>query len=161
MRIKIALKVNGQEKSLEVDANRTLLEVLREDFGYHGAREACGAGVCGACTVLLNGKPVSSCLMLAWMADGGEIETIEGLAQGGKLHPIQQAFVEEGAFQCGFCTPGMILAAKSLLDQSPEATEEQIKDYMEGNLCRCGSYPKVIKAVKSVQAKMGGGQGAH
>ena len=149
----IQIRLNGEERVLNVQTHDTLLEVLRRDLHLHGTRETCGIGICGACTVLVDGKPLSACLLLAVQVDGGEIQTIEGLSnsqtgQAGELHPIQEAFLDHNAFQCSYCTPGMILTAKALLDEIPQPTREQIKDYMAGNLCRCGSYLKVIEAVQ-------------
>lgn len=144
----IALQVNGNEYELAVHANRTLLEVLREDLRLTGTKEGCDDGVCGACTVLLEGVPIRSCLCLAVEAKGKAITTIEGLAEGNQLHPIQQAFVDHGAIQCGYCTPGMILTAKALLDQNPAPTEEDIKRAISGNFCRCTGYNKIVTAIQ-------------
>ena len=149
----ISMRVNGRERKMLVEDRTTLVEVLRRDLHLTGSRESCGTGVCGACTVLLNGKPVSSCMTLAIFADDADILTIEGLAHDGALHPVQQAFIDQGSAQCGFCTPGMILTAVSLLDENPAPSEQEIRDYMAGNLCRCGSYPRVIKAIQSVTGK--------
>jgi len=146
----LELKVNGEDYTIQVEPHRTLLEVIREDLELTGTKLGCGGGECGACTVLLDGKAVKSCLMLALDAKGKEIWTIEGLAKGGKLHPLQRAFVEYGAIQCGFCTPGMIMAAKALLDSNPFLTEQEIKDALAGNLCRCTGYVKILEAVSSV-----------
>ncbi len=147
MKWKIELTVNGEPYELAVEPWRTLLEVIREDIGLTGAKEACSTGECGNCMVILDGKPVNSCLVLAVDASGKEVLTIEGLAEGDKLHPIQKAFVEHGAIQCGFCTPGMILAAKTLLDNNPEPTEPEVKEAISGNLCRCTGYVKIIEAI--------------
>ena len=147
MKWKIELTVNGEPYELAVEPWRTLLEVIREDIGLTGAKEACSTGECGNCMVILDGKPVNSCLVLAVDASGKEVLTIEGLAEGGKLHPIQKAFVDYGAIQCGFCTPGMILAAKTLLDNNPEPTEPEVKEAISGNLCRCTGYVKIIEAI--------------
>ena len=147
MKWKIELTVNGEPYELAVEPWRTLLEVIREDIGLTGAKEACSTGECGNCMVILDGKPVNSCLVLAVDASGKEVLTIEGLAEGGKLHPIQKAFVDYGAIQCGFCTPGMILAAKALLDNNPEPTEPEVKEAISGNLCRCTGYVKIIEAI--------------
>jgi len=144
----INLNVNGTEYELAVAPNRTLTRALRDDLGLFGTKEGCGVGDCGACTVIMDGKPVNSCLVLAVQADGSEITTIEGVAGAEGLHPVQQAFVELGAIQCGFCTPGMILSAKSLLDARPEPTEREIREALSGNLCRCTGYQKIVEAVQ-------------
>jgi carbon-monoxide dehydrogenase small subunit len=149
----LELKVNGEDYTLEVEPHRMLLEVIRDDLGLTGTKLGCGGGECGACTVILDGKAVKSCLMLALDAEGKEIWTIEGLAKGGELHPLQQAFVERGAIQCGFCTPGMIMASKALLDENPRPTEQDIKDALAGNLCRCTGYVKILEAVSSVAGR--------
>ena len=149
---KVTLRVNGEVYDLLTYPHRTLLEVLREDLHLTGAKESCGEGACGTCTVLLDGFPVRSCLFLAVEAEGREITTIEGLAAGGKLHPLQEAFVEHHAIQCGFCTPGMILTAKALLDAVPEPTEEEIRRALSGNICRCTGYAKIVDAVKAASA---------
>jgi len=143
----IELKVNGEFYETAVDPHRTLLEVLRENLGLTGAKEGCDLGACGACTVLIDGKAVLSCLTLAVDSQKKEITTIEGLAKEGKLHPLQQNFVNHGAIQCGFCTPGMILSAKAMLDKSPKPTEEEVKRGISGNLCRCTGYTKIIEAI--------------
>jgi aerobic carbon-monoxide dehydrogenase small subunit len=153
----ITLTVNGQEVELATYPNRTLLEVLREDLSLKGAKEACEDGVCGACTVLLDGKPVRSCLLLAVEAQGEEITTIEGLSNGEKMHPIQQAFLDHGAVQCGYCTPGMVLTAKALLDRNPKPSEGEILTAISGNLCRCTGYNKIVKAISSVKPDPEGG----
>lgn len=142
----IELKVNGESYDVAVEPRRTLLEVLREQLGLTGTKEACDAGDCGACTVLLDGKPVPSCLVLAVDAQGKDILTIEGMASGSELHPIQKAFVDYGAIQCGFCSPGMILTVKALLDRNPNPTEEEVREAISGNLCRCTGYVKIIEA---------------
>jgi carbon-monoxide dehydrogenase small subunit len=152
----IKLTVNKQPYRLAVPPQRTLLEVIREDLGLTGTKEGCGLGDCGACTVLMDGQTVNSCLVLAAEADGREITTVEGLAEGGRLHPIQQAFVDHGGLQCGFCTPGMILSAKALLDKNPHPTEEEIKQGISGNLCRCTGYTKIIESIKAAAENMGG-----
>jgi carbon-monoxide dehydrogenase small subunit len=143
----IQLNVNGEPHDLEVRPNRLLLETLREDLGLTGSKEGCSVGVCGACTVLVDGQMVSSCLMLTVQADGAEITTIEGLAKDGELDPLQTAFIEYGGFQCGICTPGQIIAARALLDEIPRPTEEQVKEWMMGNLCRCTGYYKIIESI--------------
>jgi carbon-monoxide dehydrogenase small subunit len=152
----IHLTVNNQPYRLSVLPWRTLLEVIREDLGLTGTKEGCGLGECGACTVLMDGRAVNSCLVLAAEADGKKITTIEGLADGDKLHPIQQAFVDHGGLQCGFCTPGMIMSAKALLDKNSTPTEEEIKQGIAGNLCRCTGYTKIIESIKAAAENMGG-----
>jgi len=151
MRRELHITVNGDEYHLLVDTQRTLLDVIRDEIGLTGTKNGCGQGECGACTVLLDGEPVNSCLVLALEADGHEIVTIEGLADGGVLHPVQQAFVDAGAIQCGFCTPGMVLSAKALLDRNPDPSREEILDGLKGNLCRCTGYVKIIDAVEAAQ----------
>ncbi len=143
----IKLILNGKSISREVEDNRLLIEFLREDLKLTGTKESCGVGVCGACTVLLDGKPISSCLALAVHADGCTITTIEGIAGGDRLHPLQQAFLTHGGFQCGICTPGQILAAKALLDTNPHPTRAEIQHWMMGNLCRCTGYYKIIESI--------------
>jgi carbon-monoxide dehydrogenase small subunit len=144
------MTVNGNEIDVAVTPNTTLLEVLRDDLGFTGVKEGCSEGVCGACTVLMDGAPIRSCLTLALEAEGASITTIEGLASHGQLHPVQQAFVDQGAVQCGFCTPGMILSSKALLDRSPHPTDDDIKTALAGNFCRCTGYKKILDAVRSV-----------
>jgi carbon-monoxide dehydrogenase small subunit len=144
---RIQITVNEEEYDLLVHPNKTLLDLLRYDLGLTGTKEGCDEGDCGACTVIVNGKVVTACLVLAVEADGATITTIEGLHKGDALHPIQQAFVDSGAVQCGFCTPGMILTTKALLDEKPNPSEEDIKHYLEGNLCRCTGYTKILDAV--------------
>ncbi|MDP2645590.1 MAG: (2Fe-2S)-binding protein [Desulfobacterales bacterium] len=150
MEISIELKINGRIHQLHAAANRTLLEVLRETVGLTGTKKGCGTGECGACTVLLDGVPVNSCLVLALDARGKEITTIEGLAVNGVLHPLQKAFAEHGATQCGFCTPGMILSGKALLDRNPKPTEMEVRQVLSGNLCRCTGYLKPVEAILAV-----------
>lgn len=152
----IELVVNGQLHKLSVQPRQTLLEVVRKELKLTGTKEYCGVGICGACTVLVEQKAVSSCLMLAVQVAGRSILTIEGLAQGGKLHPIQRAFIERFGFQCGYCTPGMILMAKALLDEIPHPTEAQIRAYMGSNICRCTGYQKILESVQAAQALSGG-----
>jgi len=144
----IAMTVNGRSVELAVAPHCTLLDVLREQLGLRGTVEGCGVGVCGSCTVLVDGRPVSSCLTLATNAEGHSITTIEGLMVDGELSPVQQAFLDEQAFQCGFCTPGMIMAVEGLLRENGNPTETEIRDYLSGNLCRCGTYSAVIAAVR-------------
>ena len=150
MKQAIELNINGDIHEVLVAPNNTLLEVLRDKLGLMGTKRGCDLGACGACTVLINGEAFLSCVMLAVDAGGKEIMTIEGLAEGGDLHPLQNAFVEKGGLQCGFCTPGMILTAKAILDEEEHPTEEVIKKKMAGNLCRCTGYKKIVEAVKSV-----------
>jgi len=145
--------VNGREIETSVKANQTLLEWLRDDLRLRGSREGCGVGVCGSCTVLVDGRPVSSCLMLATNAEGKEIQTIEGLAKGDELDPVQQAFLDQQAFQCGYCTSGMIMATKALLSSNPTPSEEEVRDYLSGNICRCGTYQEVMAAIKTLAEK--------
>jgi aerobic-type carbon monoxide dehydrogenase small subunit (CoxS/CutS family) len=147
MKHEVELTVNGRQHRLVLESEQTLLEVIRDDLKLFGARESCGMSLCGACTVLVDGMPVSSCTYLAARAHGREITTIEGLAPPGGLHPVQEAFLDHWAFQCSYCTPGMILTAIALLAENPAPTVEEIKEYMAGNLCRCGSYPEIIEAV--------------
>ena len=143
----IELRINNDSYDLAVEPQRTLLEVLREDLGLTGAKEACGTGECGACTVLIDGQPILSCLTLAIEVQGKEIMTIEGLMGGGNLHPLQKAFIQYGAIQCGYCTSGMILNAKSILDENPKPSREEILKGLEGNLCRCTGYNKIVEAI--------------
>jgi aerobic-type carbon monoxide dehydrogenase small subunit (CoxS/CutS family) len=150
----IHLKVNGRDVTCETDPDTRLLDLLREGLHLAGTKEGCGEGECGACTVLLDGAPVNSCLVLAPQVDGKEVLTIEGLARGDRLHPIQQAFVEFGAVQCGFCTPGFILSTYALLSETSDPTDEQILTALEGNLCRCTGYGKIIEAVRQAAARM-------
>lgn len=154
-KVNITLHINGDKYSAAVEPWRTLAEVLREDLNLIGTKIGCETGDCGACTVLINGQSVTSCLSLAVESDGKEITTIEGLStQGDTLHPIQEAFIEQGAIQCGYCTPGMILSAKYLLDRVPEPTESQIRQALSGNLCRCTGYHLIVKAVMSASEKI-------
>jgi carbon-monoxide dehydrogenase small subunit len=154
----IALQVNGNEYEIAVHANRTLLEVLREDLRLTGTKEGCDDGVCGTCTVLLDGVPIRSCLCLALEAQGKVITTIEGLAEGDQLHPLQRAFVDHGAIQCGYCSPGMILTAKALLDGNPVPTDQDIKLAISGNFCRCTGYNKIVTAIKMAGPNASGGK---
>lgn len=146
----LQLKVNGQIYDLLVDSHWTLLEALRGQLGLTGCKEGCSLGDCGCCTVLLDGMPFLSCLVLAVEARGRDVLTIEGLAQNGRLHPLQEAFVQHGAVQCGFCTPGMILSAKALLDRNPRPAEAEVREAIAGNLCRCTGYAKVVEAILAV-----------
>jgi aerobic-type carbon monoxide dehydrogenase small subunit (CoxS/CutS family) len=147
----IKLNVNGKEHVLEVTPDRRLLDVLREDLGLLSVREGCGIGLCGTCTVLVDGKAISGCLMLATQAQGKEITTIEGISKNGKLHPVQEAFVEHSAFQCAYCTPGFILSTIALLNEIPNPDEDTIREYLAGNICRCGSYLNILEAVKGLK----------
>jgi len=148
--MRITLNVNGEDYEVDVQPHWTLLHVLRNELGLTGAKLGCGNGECGACTVIMDGKAVPSCLVPAARAEGSEITTIEGLRDGGVLHPLQEAFIEHGAVQCGFCSPGMILTAKSLLDVNPRPTEEEVREALLSNLCRCTGYTKIVEAVLSV-----------
>jgi carbon-monoxide dehydrogenase small subunit len=143
----IVLKVNGIDYRLSIEPRRTLLEVLREHLGLTGTKKSCNEGNCGACTVLMDGRPVASCLVLAVDAQGKEILTIEGLSEGEKLHPIQEAFLKHGAIQCGFCTPGMVMSAKAFLDENPEPTTTEIRKAISGNLCRCTGYQHIVDSI--------------
>ena len=153
MKQPVRLTVNGEKFELFVEPKKTLLDLLREDLELTGTKRGCDNGECGACTVLLNGRPVNACLVLAVEADGQDVLTIEGLADGIHLHPLQEAFVQHGAVQCGYCSPGMILTAKALLDENPRPTAMEVRKAIAGNLCRCGTYNKVVKAVLSVASK--------
>ncbi|HHS98503.1 MAG TPA: (2Fe-2S)-binding protein [Chloroflexi bacterium] len=153
-RCEITLKVNGETHRLWVAPNELLLNVLRERLHLTGSKYGCGIGECGACTVMIDGKLALSCLVLAVSADGSEVLTVEGLAQpDGQLDPLQEAFIEHGAFQCGFCTPGMLITAKSLLKEVPKPTEQDVRDYLKGNLCRCTGYASIVRAVLDCAAK--------
>ena len=153
MKKDIMLKINGEELEVTVEPRQTLLDVLRNNLGLTGTKEGCGNGNCGTCTVLIDGKAVSACLIFAVETEGHEIMTIEGLAQPGKIHPVQKAFIEEGAIQCGFCSPGMILTAKAFLDTNPHPTEAEARQAIAGNLCRCTGYDKIVRAILKVGAK--------
>ena len=145
--------LNGAPVSTDVRAYETLVDVLFDRFDLKGARESCGQGLCGCCTVYIDSVPVSGCLYPAAFADGAQVETVEGLANGAALDPVQEAFIEAGAFQCGFCTPGFIMMVRKLLDESPDPTDEEIRHYLVGNLCRCSAYPEIIDAVRIAAAK--------
>jgi len=151
----VTLRINGEAHVFNhVPVSKTLVQLLRDDAGLMGTKEGCGEGDCGTCTVLLDGEPVNSCLVLAAEADGKEVLTVEGLSREWDLHPLQQAFVEEGAVQCGYCIPGMLLAAKALLDENPSPTEVEIRGAIAGNLCRCTGYVRIVQAIQSAVAKM-------
>jgi carbon-monoxide dehydrogenase small subunit len=152
-RVPIALRVNGRAVELEVRADARLLDVLRDDLRLTGAKEGCGKGECGACTVLVDGRAVDSCLMMAWQADGCAVETIEGLASGPELHPLQEAFVEHGGVQCGICIPGMVLAGEALLLQTLTPTRAEIRTALAGNLCRCTGYQQIVDAIEATAAQ--------
>jgi len=148
------MRVNGKDYEVEVPTYRLLIDCLRYDLGLTGTKEGCSVGVCGACTVLMDGQMISSCLALAVFADGKEITTVEGLAEGERLHPVQQSFIDYGGFQCGICTPGMVVAAKALLDVNLNPTEEEIKEWMMGNLCRCTGYYKIVESIQHAAEMM-------
>ena len=152
----VKLKVNGMDREAQAPASRLLLDFLRNDLGLTGSKEGCGVGVCGACSVLIDGELYASCITLAAAIEGAEVTTVEGIAEGGRLHPVQQAFIDYGGFQCGICTPGQIVAAKALLDANPNPTEDDIRSWMMGNLCRCTGYYGIINSVAAA-ARNGGG----
>jgi carbon-monoxide dehydrogenase small subunit len=154
----IRVAINGEAYSISVPPNETFLDLLRYRLGLIGTKKGCDTGDCGACTVILNGKAVNSCLVLAAETNGATVTTIEGISAGGKLHPLQQAFIDHGAVQCGFCTPGMIMAAKFLLDEEPNPTEEDIRSALGGNLCRCTGYISIMKAVAAAGKALRGGK---
>jgi len=149
----ISFTLNGRPVMAEVKPHHNVVEMLQTQFALFGARESCGQGLCGCCTVLVDGKPVSGCLTLAVFLDGADLVTVEHLDAPSKLDPVQQAFIECGAFQCGYCTPGFVLMAKALLGQYPDPDDEQIRDYLSGNLCRCAAYPEIVNAVKMAARK--------
>ena len=151
--LKINLSVNGKNHSVEVPVYRTLVDLLRYDLDLTGTKETCGVGVCGACTIIMNGEMIASCITLAVKADGSDIQTIEGVAQSNQLHPIQTAFINHGGFQCGACTPGQIIAAKALLDVNPQPNQEEIRDWMMGNLCRCTGYYQIVEAITEAMSE--------
>jgi xanthine dehydrogenase YagT iron-sulfur-binding subunit len=146
--VSVTLRVNGERRSLEIDARTTVLDALREHLGLTGSKKGCDHGQCGACTVLIEGRRVLSCLTLALVVDEREITTIEGLAQNGKLHPMQQAFIDQDAFQCGYCTPGQIMSAVACVNEGHAGNDDDIREYMSGNICRCAAYPNIVAAVK-------------
>jgi len=153
--MKVTFFLNGVERTVETEPNRTLLDLLRTDFGLTGTKYGCGTGQCGTCTVMINSRAKNACLTLVGQVEGSRIVTVEGLAEAGRLHPLQQAFIEENALQCGYCTPGMLMSAKALLDQNPVPSEDEIKVAIAGNLCRCTGYSQIITAVKKATKKMG------
>lgn len=161
MKHRVRVTVNEDQCEVWVEATQTLLDLLREDLDLTGAKRGCDHGECGACTVLLDGRPVNACLVLAVEAEGKEVLTIEGLASGATLHPLQQAFVEHGAVQCGFCSPGMVLATKALLDGNADPSAFEIKNAIAGNLCRCGAYQRIVEAVRSVARRQGEEKGSR
>ncbi|HEY8490434.1 MAG TPA: (2Fe-2S)-binding protein [Dehalococcoidia bacterium] len=149
----ITFRINGERQEVATEPNRTLLELVRDDLRLTGAKEGCGTGDCGACSMIVDGRLVTSCLMLAPEADGAEILTIEGLAEDGRLHPLQEAFIQHGALQCGFCIPGMLMAAKAVLDANPRPSRAEIRRGLAGNLCRCTGYRRIVDAVAAVAAR--------
>ncbi len=154
MKKKIRITLNGKKTDLEVPTHRLLLDLLRDEIGLTGTKEGCGTGDCGACTVLLNGKAVNSCLIFSGELDGADVVTIEGLKIGPELHPVQQAFIQDGGVQCGYCTSGMLMMSKALLDENPDPSEEEIRFAISGNLCRCTGYAKIVKAVQDAAAEL-------
>src|SRR6266403_304349 len=152
----LRLRINGEIKEVATEINKTLLEVLREDLNLTGTKHGCELGECGTCTVLVDGRPILSCLMLGLDAEGRAVETVEGMAQGGRLHPLQITFADTGAAQCGYCTPGFLLAARELIDKSPSPTRDEIREALSGNLCRCTGYIKIYEAVELAAAKLRG-----
>jgi carbon-monoxide dehydrogenase small subunit len=156
MKRELTLQVNGRPQRLEVEDADTLLEALRDQLKLWSVREGCGVGACGTCTVLLNGKPVSSCLLLARRVEGWEILTVEGLSANGRLDAVQEAFIEQRALQCGYCTPGFILSVKALLDENPSPSDEEVREFLCGNLCRCAGYADILRAVRAAQERRQG-----
>lgn len=156
--MKIDFKLNGRDYSLEVRDDMRLLDFLREELKLTGTKEGCGEGECGACTVIIDGKAVNSCLVLAPEIDGKEVITVEGLERDGRLHPLQESFIEKGAIQCGFCTPGMLMSAKALLDGNADPSDEEIMEAIEGNLCRCTGYYKIVQAIRDAAGKLRNGK---
>ena len=152
--IPVSFTLNGRSQEIDVEPHELLLDVIRDRLGLTGTKRSCDVQVCGACTLLIDGRPVSACTTLAFEVRGRSVLTIEGLADNGTLHPLQQAFIEHGGFQCGFCTPGMLLASKALLDENPNPSEEQLKHFMHGNLCRCTGYKKIIESIMAAAKKM-------
>jgi len=156
MTLTISLKVNGKSHSAALEPSSSLLDFLRDTLGYKGVKLCCNTGECGACTIIFNGKPINSCVTLAADADGAQIITIEGLADGDKLHPVQQAFIDTGAVQCGYCTPGFIMSVKALLDRSQQPTPEEIEEAVSGNICRCTGYAKIVDAIQIAAERLEG-----
>ena len=156
-KVRLTLQVNGKKHEALVEPRRTLLDTLRQELALKGAKKGCDEGTCGSCTVLLNGRAVYSCLTLAVDCEGCNIETIEGLSENGELHPIQQAFIDQDGYQCGFCTPGQIMAVKALLDATPNPTPDAVRRAVSGNLCRCGAYPKIVQAAMAAANKKASG----
>ena len=154
-RVRVSAVINGEETEFLVEPRQSLLETLRDVLGLTGAKEGCNDGNCGACSVLLNGRLVNACLVLGVEAQGAEITTVEGMARGSELHPLQQSFLEHAALQCGICTPGFLISAKALLDQEPNPSEQRIRFWLSGNLCRCTGYDKIVRAVQDAADKMG------
>ena len=152
--IPVSFTLNGRLQEIDVEPHELLLDVIRDRLGLTGAKRSCDVQVCGACTLLVDGRPVSACTTLAFEVRGRSVLTIEGLADNGTLHPLQQAFIEHGGFQCGFCTPGMLLASKALLDENPNPSDEELKHFMHGNLCRCTGYKKIIESIMAAAKKM-------
>jgi aerobic carbon-monoxide dehydrogenase small subunit len=150
---RITVTVNGDVELVDIPAHMTLLQMLREKLGLTGTKNGCATGECGACTVMLNGEPVNSCMVLAVECDGAEVVTVEGIAKDGELDPVQEALIEEGGIQCGFCTPGVVISARALLNRNPDPTEQEIRDALSGNLCRCTGYLSIIKAVQKAAKK--------
>jgi carbon-monoxide dehydrogenase small subunit len=157
--IKVTLNVNKEDYQVEVAPYETLRDALRDRLGFTDVKSGCGEGECGACTVLIDGKPVTSCLMLAAQAEGKKVTTARGMAMNGNLHPLQEKFIEHGAVQCGYCTPGMLLTAKALLDKNPHPTEEEIRVAISGNMCRCTGYQQIIEAIMDAASEMNAGKG--
>ena len=153
--VDLRVRVNGCPRRLHLDSRVTLLDALREDLGLTGTKKGCDQGACGACTVLLDGKRVLSCLMLAAQCDGRDVTTIEGLAKDQELHPVQEAFVRHDGFQCGYCTPGQIMSAVALLEEGRAGSDEEIREFMSGNLCRCGAYPNIVAAIREAAGREG------
>jgi len=158
--VEVMLRVNGRARRLHVDSRVTLLDALRDELGLIGTKKGCDQGACGACTVLLDGKRVLSCLTLAAQGEGRDVTTIEGLATNGRLHPVQEAFVRHDGFQCGYCTPGQIMSAVALLEEGRASSDEEIREFMSGNLCRCGAYPNIVAAIRDVASQEVAGQGS-